>query len=534
MTDAPSSGDHKVIGRLWIYASLLMGLGSLVLGALVGLERADTGGIQIFQGSESYFQVFTLFRVSFVFLFVVPLLIGLATLVVPLQIGAPSVAYPRAASTAFWTWLVGGIILIVSWLIDGGLVPGGNQAAVELSILAMGVVVMAIILATTTIVVTVITERSAGMGLNRVPLFSWSMLVAGGVWLLSLPVLLANLAVMWIDIQGDAAARFGLGENLFDQVAWVFDQPQVFAFALPLLGIAGDVMPVAFRSRMSGYGIAQGAIGVFGALSFGAFAQSFFNDEILTNPVYVVSAVLLSLPVLAILGGWGLMAAQAQGGPRFSGQLVLSVAATLALLAAGAIATVRVLGALIGGLREIGFDDELGETTPLGDLPATSIAGAMFVLVLTAGLIGAVAGLHFWAPKIFGRKLNPGLGVLAALSLLGGAMLSAVPDTISGFLDQPDFLPRGTVRDGVEVLNIISLVGIVLVFGGVALVLLNIAQSFVFNRDGEDDEDAGDPWGGHTLEWLTPSPPPVGNFAGPVTVSSERPLLDADFAEANS
>ena len=131
---------------------------------------------------ESFWQFFTLYRVGLVFLFAVPLWIGLATCVVPLQIGARAVAFPRAAASAFWVWLTGAGVLIASWAIDGGLASGGEQRAVELSLLAFALVVVALLAATAVLLSTVLTQRPRGMSLDRVPLFTWSILVAGGVW----------------------------------------------------------------------------------------------------------------------------------------------------------------------------------------------------------------------------------------------------------------------------------------------------------------------------------------------------------------
>ena len=142
-----------------------------------------------------------------------------------------------------------------------------------------------------------------------------------------------------------------------------------------------------------------------------------------------------------------------------------------------------------------------------------------------AGLLAALAGLFYWAPKIWGRLMPAALGMLAGLLLLGGAVVSAVPDAISGFLDQPDFAAEAGQGSGVEALNLISAIGSVVVAIGVLAAAASVVLAFMR----PSDQDDRNPWMAHTLEWLTESPPAPGNFEGPLVVTSEAPLLDDDF-----
>jgi len=475
--------------------------------------------------------------------------------VVPLQIGAPSLAFPRAAAAALWSWAVAGVIMVVSWAIDGGLVDRGTETvsqATQLSMLSLAAVVLSLLIACMVLVTTIFTERAKGMSLYNVPLFTWSILVACGIWLLSLPVLISNLMVMWIDARGTAAQTFG-NEQLYSQISWVFDQPQVFAFAIPVLGMLGETIPVALRRRLKQYDVAMVAIGAFGAFSFGAYAQTFFNANANTTWLYVVGSITLVLPVLALLGACAMTAVAAGRAPVFSAHLALSVMALVALLTAGALATVRVFDSLLAPVvgflnRVVGFIQNVFDSSSdsgqgwgwlsdfegwlrdtFDEIAGTSVAGAMVQLTLIAGLLAGLAALFYWAPKILGRQLPSGIGILAGLSVLGGGVLSAVPDAISGFLDQPDFIASGAQRDGVEALNWISLIGSLGVFAGFGLVLLALPAAFFLSSDDDEDVDDRNPWGGHTLEWLTDSPPPPGNFEGPYVVTSEAPLLDEDF-----
>lgn len=633
----PASGDHKTVGRLWIGASLIFGLITLVAGAIASLERAlgsdsiDLDGIV--NGFESYGQYWTLHRIGVVFLVVVPLFIGIATHVVPLQLGASSVAFPRAASAAFWTWLVSASIMVVSWLIDGGFVDGGAIDAVNLSLASFAFVLIALGVGSLVIATTVITQRVEGLWLERTPLFSWSMLIAATMWLLTLPVLLANVVFVWIDHQGSAAGNLARGDQIFEQFAWAVDHPQIFAWLIPLLGIVGEIVPTAFGDRPRGHAVSQGAIALFGLLSFGAWAQPFFSASTDTSPIYVLSALVLAMPVLVLAGGWGDLARRADGA-RPGVHVIFGFLALAGLLAAGATAGVRVLHALLrpafgGGdgndewvrstqasltsaqtslarvdspaadvavaevasavadfeatvssadsagteaavariestaneafllVREIDSGSAadstalssarsaLNETvrfakqvdTDFGfveglELYGTSATSALYTLATAAGLAAAIAGLYFWAPKIYGRKLNTGLIGLAALSVVGGAVLSGITDLISGFngqLDDAIEMARNgsVVSGGTETLNWLSTIGTFGIAAGTGLALLAILATLApLSDDYWEDEDAANPWGGSTLEWSTLSPPPLGNFAGPPEVNSPYPLLD--------
>ena len=420
--------------------------------------------------------------------------------------------------------------------------------------ISMAAVIVSLLVATMVLVTTIFTERSEGMSLYNVPIFSWSILVAGGIWLLSLPVLVANLIVMWVDARGDAFHSFG-GDRLYQQIGWAVDQPQVFAYAIPVLGLLGETIPVSLRRRLRQYDLAMIAIGAFGAFSFGAYAQTFFNPNSPTTWLYVVGSITLLLPILAMLGSVAMTAQAAGRAPRFSAHLGLSVFALLSLLVAGGVAAVRVADSLLAPvfswLHDVvdflggdwgWLDDFAGWLRDSFDEVAnSSLSGAMIQLALVAGLLAGLGGLWYWASKILGRPLPTGLGMLAGLSILGGAVVAAIPDAVSGFLDQPDFVAAEAQRDGVELLNLISLIGSIGVFAGFGLVFLAIGAALVLGSDDEDpDVDTANPWGGHTLEWLSESPPPPGNFPGPYVVTSEAPLLDEDFvnpyadAEASS
>ena len=536
--------DHKNIGKLYIFFGLAGGLLSLVLHFLLRLERINIDGTTIldFGSSNQYFQTWSLSRTSLLFFCVVPLILGLATYLIPLQIGAPSIAFPRAAAAAFWAWLVGILIHVVTVFADGGLgVPepltqfaqGMDPEATELSILSIAMVIVAVLLASITLIATIITQRPQGMTLFELPLFSWSILVATGIWVLTLPIWLGNLMISWVDFKGADALRYGNVENIWDQVSWLWSQPMIFAFAIPVLGIAGEIIPVSSNQSQRQYAVQQIGIGALGVLSFGAFAQPFFNAELGDQAVYVGMGILVLLPVLAFFGG--LADTLVNGKPKVSAQLILALISMLSLLVAAGISALHVSGPAIGVIQEIDSDWLGGIINWLKDLQGTVIATSVMEHALISSIIASIAGIYYWSPKIFGNKLNNNVGILAGLALFGGLFLSGGSNVINGFLDERESVYLSNPSEGiwdqsaVEFINIIGLIGSVLLISGVALVILDLTASAILGKG--NTENANDPWNGHTLEWATQSPPPSGNFDEPPVVNSERPLFTSGGIE---
>jgi heme/copper-type cytochrome/quinol oxidase subunit 1 len=502
--DVVTTGDHKTLGRLYVGFAGLFFLATAVLGVVNAVEKADTESLDVFGDVTTYFQAFWAYRLGLVFLVVLPLFVGLANAVVPLQVGSPSVTFPRAAAAAFWTWLVGSGMLIASFATDGGLgelADGATRSdSVALTLVALGMVIVALCLAAVCIATTVIAARTTGMTLRRVPLFSWSMLVASFVWLCTLPVLFANLVLAYVDYR-HGQLRYGLPAAINLQFQWAFWQPQVYAYAIPVLGIMSEIVPVAARVRQRMHEVLLVGIALFGLLSFGAFAQRF---DIQDNFLYPAVGIAVLLPLLVVLGGWGDSLRQGRPGAKGPlGALLLLTVAVLMLFA----------GAAAGALRVI---------DPF-DLLATSATDGVFNLVLLAAVAGGIGGTVYWSAKLTGRLFPEGIARALTLPLLGGIALAGIPDVISGFLDQPTGLVDGSVKDGVQALNVVSLVGLVLV----ALAALGFLAGYARLLAGGPRYAPNNPWQGHTLEWATVSPPPVGNFSEPLpVVRSERPLLD--------
>ena len=500
------TGDHKTVGRLWIGTSALLLLLVVVVGALLGFERLDLASNEVL-GSDHVLQFFSLYRFGLVFLVVLPLFLGLATTIVPLQVGAPSLAFPRGAAAAFWLWFGGVVLLLVGYGINGGPVGTGDADAVALSLLGLGFVVIGLLLATICVLTTAIALRTPHLRLSQVPPFTWSMLVAGVIWLLSYPVLLTGLLLAYLDLRY-GQLLFGQKAELFQRLEWVFAQPQVYAMAIPVLGIAAEIVPVCSKVVQRHRGVLWGGIAAFGAFTFGAWAQPYWLEDVYTDGTFVAVSFAVLIPLVVVLGG--LADTARRNRPRFNAAGPLALLAVLCLL-----------GAAAGGAAAAVEDLEL-----LG----TSWQSGLLDLVFGASLLGAAAGLSWWAPKIWGRHLLPAFSLLGGLFIVGGAILASVGQGLAGAYDVTNFPyadPRQADLDGAADLgNVLAVVGaVVLAIGAIALVL-GLVKTITGRTVAED---ADDPWEGQTLEWRTTSPPPWGNFAEPLpVVTSPTPLLDAE------
>ncbi|MGE0877237.1 MAG: cbb3-type cytochrome c oxidase subunit I [Acidimicrobiia bacterium] len=498
------TADHKKVGRLFVVTALVLAVGALAAGVLAGIERIDPTGASLFDRTTDGDQAAHLFVFAVPFLAVIPLLLGLAVYAVPLQVGARTLAFPRAASLAYFGWLTGAVLVVASFLANGG-PSGGRSDAVDLFLGGMVVVVASLLLSAVCVATTVLTLRSPGMSLDRVPFFSWASLVSATGLLLSLPVMIGHLVLLFADHKYGTREAFGGNDQIASYLTWAVTQPQTLLYAMPILGIVADIVPVFARVRGRMGSVLFVAIGAAGFLGIGADIQQVIDPKVTTEPVFVIASVAGIVPVLLVLAVAGLHLAKL-GKPDPKAPLVLAMPALLLLLA----------GVVAGALYSIkGL--ELGGTA--------FATGQTDLVLLGGGLLGGLAGVAFWGPKMWGRKLpETQVKGLAPLALLAVA-LSAVTTIVLGWAGDQPFLATAFEGDRgyTKALNALDTVGLallaVVVAGFVALAVR------AFTQTGELVD--ADPWHGHTLEWATSSPPPEANFGVELpAVRSAQPLLD--------
>jgi len=486
------SGDHLTLGRLWIGAALLFGVAGWVASALV---EANQIGDKTLLATNVASTLFTAGRLSLVLLVVVPLMLGILTAIVPMQVGANTVAFPRAAALAFWTWLLSGGVLIVANAIDGGF-GGSRREAVDLMLVGLLGVIAALLLGTVCMLTTAITLRTPGMSLDRVPATTWAGLVGGSMWMLTLPVLAANVLLVYVDHRYGRPSVFGVAANQFSQVSWAVAQPQIYALVIPALGIITDLLVTLCGVRQARRGFVLFGIGAFGALSFGAFAQPYFYPDVADQAVWVGFSLLIVLPVPLLVGAW--VSTLRASRPPARAAVGLAIVAILLLLLA------VVAGALFA-------------VTPLRLRETSVYASGHFALVVAAGLAAAMAGLFYWSPRIRARFANEPLAKFSVLLAFAGGVLGGLPLLILGFANRFTGL-----ADAADALHAVGAVGA----GLMALALVVAIIALVLGTKGDRPE--ADAWGrGQSLEWATTSPPESGNFGELEVVRSPEPLLDA-------
>ncbi len=493
------SGDHKVIGRLYVASALVFALAAAVLGIAFGVEATSASTMDVFTNG-TVLSFFTLFRVGTVFLVALPLVIGVAMVVTPLQVGARTIAFPRAAAASYWAWLMGAALLVAAHAIDGG--PGGGRTAgVHLWIAAMGVLVLAVLVASVCLATMVLALRTPGLTLARLPLFAWSVAVAAVLWLLTLPVLLGLLAIMYVDSRHGSGTGLGDSALLYGRITWVLRNPQIYVIAIPVLGLVGDVFATTARARIAGRPVAQGAIAAFGVLGFGAFLAGADADTF-EIPLLIVMAFAAMLPGLVLLGLAGELFRR--GTFRLAAGVAYAASALLVLLLATA-----------GGA--------------LGAIPALETTGTIFDLgvgtaTVLATIIAGLGGAHWWAVKVGRQPATEALGLVAPLVLLLGSALVVIPHYASGIAGNDTEL-RPDWTGGIEALNWVVTIGWVVVLLGLVAAVVSLLP--LARTPDADTEIALDPWEGQSLEWLAPSPPPLANFDADLpAVTSAEPLVD--------
>ena len=505
VADWLTSSDHKKIGRLFVGLASGGVLLSLAISVLLGFERINADSFQVF-ADDNIGQFFTFFRVELVFGAVLPMLVGMAVAVAPIQVGARSISFARGAALGLWMWLAGIVMVEISYLGNGG-PGGGNETMVDLFLLGMLVLLVGLLFASVSVIVTVLSARAPGMSLDRAPIFAWGALVGCSALVFTLPALAGNLIYTFVDHRNGRVA-FGGNKGVIDWIGWALGQPQTYVFVIIAFAVLGDVIAVASGSRLALRGVVLAGIGIVATAVLGGIIQQpqtmewtgGAGDKLRDLAPWAIFNVLPIVGALAVLGF--AMFTLISNNPR----LVPPFAP--ALLGVGSIL--------------IGMVGHALSTISRTNLAPTVFEEAEFIFVMYGGLMAVMAAVSFWGPKLWGRKLPAsavmGTGVLAFL----GTFLAGLPYFVAGFADQPGSVANGFSYDGPQdAWNLISTAGHLLVL---VAVLGFVAAALVGFRSGESAGD--DPWDGQTLEWSTSSPAPADNFAEVPVVKSAEPLLD--------
>jgi len=520
--------DHKLIGKLHLVLALVFLLAG---GVIAMIMRTQLSGSDLDVVSDvNYARLLTLHGTYSVFLFLLPAWIGLATALVPLQIGATRLAFPRLAPLTLGLFTAGGGMVLAAPLVNGrvlgtgwtlgSLVATRAQApgdGPELLMLGLMLVGAAVIAAAINIVATVVLLRAPGLTLRRVPPFTFSVLVSSAMLLLATPVLLVGLALLMADHHYGGRvfdASHGGNPLVWARLFWFFAYPAMWALVLPAFGVLGEIVPVFTRARLggsrSGHPMATGAMVAIGALAFIGWGSQLPGDP--TLPRWFFSATSLAILAPAAVLTLTCLGSLRLGRPQVGAPLVGSLG----------IAAVVLLGLPGAAIAAVAPTSRLGN----GTYWTVAVQHSLFFGAATIGVLAAVV---YWAPKLWGRRLPDGGASIGLVAVILGTLIADVSMYVLGLQQMPRHTPRYPDHESWQAANLIATAGGFLLALGV-LAFLGAALAVVLRRrDGEpggDGADAADPWPGHTLEWFTTSPPPPQNFDVLPEVRSERPLLD--------
>jgi cytochrome c oxidase subunit I len=506
--------DHKKIGILYMVTAFTIFLAGGVLALLVRAELAEQG-LQL-MGENTYNQVFTMHGTLMIFLFAAQVSTGFANYMVPLQIGAADVAFPRANAMSYWLYLFGSLIVFSSFFVAGGPAAVAWTAypplsteyfqgtGMDLWIIGLAVVGIAGILGAVNLVTTIFRMRMPGMTMFRMPLFTWGVLVNQLLILFAFPPLTVAFALLFLERNFGAkffSAAAGGSQLVYQHVFWFFGHPEVYIIILPIFGVISEVIAVFSRKPLFGYRAMVFAFFAIAALSFGVWAHHMFTTGAIYLPYFSIMSLLIAVPTGIKIFNWI--------GTMWRGSITFSTAMLMAL----GFILVFVNGGITGVMI----------ASPPIDFAVndTYFIVSHFHYIMVGGLLfGMFAGIFFWFPKFTGRLLSERLGRWQFWTFLVGFNLTFFPQYLVGL----DGMPRRIADYQIErwePANMASTIGAVLTGVSVVFFLWNFLVSI---RRGAPAGD--DPWEGNSLEWVTTSPPPSHNFHHLPDIRSERPAFD--------
>jgi cytochrome c oxidase subunit 1 len=512
--------NHRRIGRRYVATGfalfLLAGLEALAIRVQLAVPEND------FLGPEVYRQVFTMHGATMMFLFAVPIMLGIGIYLVPLMIGARDMALPRLNAFGYWIYLIGAVTLYTAFLL--GVAPNSGwfnypplsrrehelTIGIDVWVSVITLLEVAALVGAVGLIVTIFKQRAPGMSLNRMPIFVWSILVMSFMIVFAMPTLMTTSIFLGLDRMVGAHFFDPGGEGdplLWQHMFWYFGHPEVYIMFLPGLGMVSMVVAAMSRRPVYGYTPVVLSLVATGILSFGLWVHHMYATGLprLGTSLFTAASMLVTIPTAVQFFCW--TATLWGGRPQFTAALHFALGFLIVFLIGG------ITGVQLGAVP---FDLQVHDTF---------FVVAHFHYVLLGGVVFPLfAGIHFWWPKVTGRLLSEGLGKLNFWLMFLGVHLAFWPQHHLGFMGMPRRVYTYLPEMGWGQLNFLSTVGAFTVAAGVLVFLVNAAVSL---RRGAP---AGpDPWAAETLEWSTTSPPPAYNFLYPPTVRSRAPLWDADW-----
>jgi cytochrome c oxidase subunit I len=515
--------DHKRIGALYGVTAFIFFLIGGIEALLIRIQLMKPENT--FIGPDTFNQLFTMHGTTMIFLAIMPLSASFFNFMVPLMIGARDVAFPRLNAFSYWVFLFGGIFLNLSFFFGGAPNTGwfgySNLTSSQYSpghgvdFWAIGLQILGIasLAAAFNFIVTILNLRAPGMKMMRLPPFVWMTLVTSFLIILAFPVITVALVFLLFDrfvgtnfFVPDGGADPLLWQHLF----WLFGHPEVYILILPAMGIISEVLPTFSRKPLFGYPVVIYS-GIFiGFMGWGVWSHHMFSVGLgpLADSFFAITTMLIAIPTGVKIFNW--IATMWGGDLRFK---------TAMLFAIGFI-SLFTMGGLSGFMH----------ASPPADLQQTDtyfVVAHLHYVLFGGAIMGIFAGIYYWFPKMTGRLMNEGLGKVHFWLTIVAMNLTFFPMHFVGLLGMPRRIYTYAPGMGFDAMNMMSTVGAL----GIAVSVLVFVWNFLSSlRNGE--VAGNDPWGGGSLEWAIPSPPPAYNFATVPEVHSLDPLWHRESREA--
>jgi cytochrome c oxidase subunit I len=513
--------DHKKVGIMYFWVSFFFFLVGGLQALLVRTQLIVPNNT--FLSADLYNQLFTMHAVTMVFLALMPLTAAFFNYIVPLQIGARDVAFPRINALSLWIYILGAIFLTIpvpmGWMPNAGWFAYANLTTpayspglnIDFYVLGLQILGLSSLISSINFIVTIINMRAPGMRLLRMPIFTWMTLITAVLIATAMSVITIALTQLMFDrFFGTTIYNTAAGGDplLWQHLFWMFGHPEVYILILPIFGMVSEVIPTFSRKPLFGYNVMVFSAILIGWLGWGVWSHHMFAVGLgpIADAFFSVSTMLIAIPTGIKIFNW--LATLWGGSIRFT---------TAMLFAVAFLATFTIGG--ISGVMHAAAPADLQQTD-------TYFVVAHLHYVFFGGTVmGLWAGIYFWYPKMFGRMLDEGMGKAHFWLTFVGMNITFFPMHFLGLHGMPRRIFTYADGLGFNNMNLIATLGSYLIGAATLLFFWNLIVSA---RRGKI---AGpNPWGAATLEWAMPSPPPEYNFREIPVVRSRMPLWEGDPA----
>lgn len=510
--------DHKRIGIMYLISALIMlfrgGVDAIMMRAQLASPEAKL------LDAQHYNEIFTTHGVVMIMFMAMPFIIGFMNYVVPLQIGARDVAFPRLNAISFWLFFMGAMLFNISFVIGGSPDAGwtsyfplaGNEFSKSVGtnyyMLSLQISGLGTLMTGINMITTILKMRAPGMTLMKMPMFTWSTLIANLIIVTVFPVLTVALAMGTMDrLFGTHffASTNGGMDMLWANLFWVWGHPEVYILILPAFGIYSEIISTFSGRNLYGYKSMVGSMVIISVLSCLVWAHHFFTmgQGAASNSFFSITTMAIAVPTGVKIFNW--LFTLWKGKIRMTVPMLYSIG----------FIPLFTIGGVTGVMLAMSAADYQYHNTMflVAHFHNTIIPGVVFAML---------AALTYYWPKMFGFMLSERIGKWTFWSLAIGFVLAFFPMYITGLDGQARRMYTYSESTGFGPLNMISFIGAGIMAIGFVLIVYNIYYSIRYaSRD-----IGSDPWDARTLEWATHTPVPEYNFALTPSVNSSEPFWD--------